>query len=91
MTWGGMCTRISEYEPKTMDDVKRMRVQPRHGFRCPARMPASENPEHPHLHNAQCGDYAGHDGTHTLLILSGAPSFGNAGALTLNERDQWKT
>jgi hypothetical protein len=63
-------------EPKTMEDVKRMRVQPRHGFRCPARMPVSENPEHPHLHNAQCGDYAGHDGTHTLLLPSGAPWFG---------------
>lgn len=65
--------------PDTLAEVRRRRIQPRHGFRCPARMPASENPHHPHLHGLQCGDYAGHDGSHTLLIPTGAPWFGSGG------------
>jgi hypothetical protein len=56
-----------------MDEVRNWYIEPRHGFRCPARMPAGTNPNWPESTGMQCGDYAGHDGGYTLLTPTGAP------------------
>jgi hypothetical protein len=44
--------------------------------RCPARAPAEYDGYPMAVPGGQCGDYAGHDGEHTLLHPSGAPWFG---------------